>query len=150
LLLFTVVALTAFAADQLGKFFIVRYLQPGQSIQVLPNIFHLTYIENPGGAFGIMAYQTQLFIGLSILAICLLAVAIFYYAKREKRAIWSLAFLTAGILGNLVDRLRTGYVIDFLDFRIWPVFNPADIFIFVGAVSLFVMLASSRGTKREW
>ncbi|MDH7576465.1 MAG: signal peptidase II [Bacillota bacterium] len=147
---FTVVTLTAFALDQLGKFFVTRYLQPGESIQVLPYIFHLTYIENPGGAFGILAYQTRIFVALSICTIFLLTMAVFYYARREQGVSWSLAFLTAGILGNLADRLRTGYVIDFLDFRVWPVFNVADVFIFIGALSLFWKLAGYRGIKKEW
>ncbi len=146
---FVIVTLAAFAVDQLGKFFITRHLRPGESIEVLPRIFHLTYIKNPGGAFGILAYQTQIFVVLSIFAVLLLAVAVFY-CRQERKPGWSLAFLTAGVLGNLVDRLRTGYVIDFLDFRVWPVFNPADVFIFIGAVSLFWILVGFRGTKKEW
>lgn len=146
--LFFIVSLGALAVDQLGKLLVISHLKPGESLPVLPGIFNLTYVENPGGAFGILAYQTQIFVVLSILALFLIIVALFYFSKREQKAIRGLALLAGGVCGNLVDRLRRGYVVDFFDLRVWPVFNLADVFIFFGAVFLFVGLVRSRGTKK--
>lgn len=121
--------------DQLSKFILTKYLALNQSIPVINGVFHLTLIYNRGAAFGILRNQVPLFIVTSIFAVILIYFAI---KKNSRRKLYSLALclILAGALGNLADRLFFGYVIDFLDFRIWPVFNLADSAITIGAVLL--------------
>lgn len=121
--------------DQLSKFILTKYLAQNQSIPVINGVFHLTLIYNRGAAFGILRNQVPLFIVTSIFAVILIYFAI---KKNSHRKLYSLALclILAGALGNLADRLFFGYVIDFLDFRIWPVFNLADSAITIGAVLL--------------
>lgn len=134
-----------FALDQLTKIAVRRHLVPGESIPVWPGVFHLTYVQNPGAAFGILKYQTGFFIGVTILVV----VAILLYARRLGPNMgWvelALALELGGALGNLLDRLRFGYVVDFFDFRIWPVFNVADMAIVSGVGLLFLMLLKAEG-----
>jgi len=123
--------------DQLTKFLITRNLSYNQSIPVIKGIFHLTLIHNRGAAFGILKNQVPLFIITSIAAIAL----IYFNLKKigyKKFSIYSisLSLILAGALGNLIDRLLLGYVVDFLDLRIWPVFNVADSAITIGAILL--------------
>lgn len=119
--------------DQLSKFILTRCLAQNQSIPVIGGVFHLTLIHNRGAAFGILKNQVPLFVITSIFAVILIYLAI---RKNSHRKLYSLALclILAGALGNLIDRLFFGYVIDFLDFRIWPVFNLADSAITIGAV----------------
>ncbi|MDD4953789.1 MAG: signal peptidase II [Candidatus Omnitrophica bacterium] len=121
--------------DQLTKFLISKILSYGQSLPVIGGVFHLTLLGNRGAAFGILKNQTPFFIFASLLAISLI-----YFELRKKKHNISyeiaLGLICSGTLGNLIDRIRFGYVIDFLDFRIWPVFNIADSAISIGAVLL--------------
>ena len=121
--------------DQVSKFLVTKNLFLGQSIVVIKGIFHLSLVHNRGAAFGLLKNQVPLFVVTSIIAVFL----IFLELKKRKRVLIyevSLALVLAGALGNLIDRAIFGYVIDFLDFRIWPVFNIADSSISIGAVLL--------------
>lgn len=139
-------------ADQLSKWAIASSLRLHESIAVIPGVFHITYVQNPGAAFGLFAYQQPLFIAVAALMIGL---AIFYRKRiqQESRLFqWAVTIGIAGALGNLIDRVRTGYVVDFFDFRMFPVFNIADIAITTGVVlliwtTLFDASPSSRDTK---
>lgn len=128
--------LTGFAVlalDQAVKFVIYSRLSGGQSMKVIPNIFHITLVLNKGAAFGLLKDQRIFFIILSVSAIFFI---IAYIWKNNSRSIFllsSLGLLLGGATGNLIDRIRFGYVIDFLDFRVWPVFNVADSAITIGA-----------------
>ena len=102
--------------DRVTKLAVVSKMTEGESIPVFENIFHLTYVLNPGAAFGMLPHNRTFFLVIGILAVA---------------AIWTALFL-GGTLGNLWDRVQTGLVIDFFDFRVWPVFNVADIAICVG------------------
>lgn len=124
--------------DLLTKFLATKHLLLNQPLPVIKGVFYLTLIHNRGAAFGILKNQTALFIFTSLFAVLL----IYSSLKKNKTykkltlASVSLAFILGGALGNLIDRLWLGYVVDFLDFRIWPVFNVADSAITVGAVLL--------------
>lgn len=120
-------------ADQLSKFYITNFLKVGESFYLIKGIFHLTYVQNTGAAFGIFSGRQTLF---SILAFITIFIIIFSYRKIKSESFLinlGLAFILGGAIGNLLDRLTIGTVIDFLDFQIWPVFNLADSFICVGA-----------------
>lgn len=125
--------LIVFLSDQISKLLVRQWLQPNQSVPVLNNIFHLTYINNPGAAFGIFAYQTPLFIILTLAVIGIIIIAYKQFPVHNRLSLkLALALQLGGALGNLLDRIRFGYVVDFLDFRVWPVFNLADVAIVLG------------------
>ena len=148
--LYFLVVLANLAVDQFTKWLVVMHFVPGESVTVLPHLFLLTYVANPGGAFGILAYHTGNFVILGILLAVVVVAARCYLGKTGLLLNLALAFLTGGILGNLVDRLRTGYVIDFFDFRVWPVFNVADSFICIGtALLIYILMFPRRNRKGE-
>lgn len=143
------IALLTFLLDQGSKTLIQMMMYHGESIPIAPPIFYLTYILNPGAAFGLLAYQTPLFVAVTVL---LITVLLFSYNKlsRERYLLrYGLALILGGALGNLSDRLRYGFVVDFLDFRIWPVFNLADMAIVAGACFLVWELLKSEEKQQE-
>ena len=135
---------TVLFLDQLSKFYIQKSLVIGQLIPVLGDFFRITYLKNPGVAFGLFPGQRLFFIFITFAIIILL----FTYLRRVERAgIWlklSLSLILGGALGNLIDRLRMGEVIDFLDFGFgphrWPAFNLADSAISVGVGMLLIKI----------
>jgi signal peptidase II len=135
-LIYSVAALV-FLLDQVSKYLVRTTFQQGSSIPVIDNLFHITLVYNTGAAFGMLKAWPYLFVAVSILA-----VAIVNYILLKKRHVlrtWekaALCFIMAGTLGNLADRIRLGCVVDFIDLRVWPVFNVADSFITIGAVML--------------
>ena len=132
-----VTAVVVTVLDQLVKLIVRQHMELGESIPVIDQIFHLTYIRNPGAAFGILPHQDMFFLAIVVV----LFIAFFALRNRipEKPAYFPAAvgMLLGGALGNAIDRVRFSGVVDFLDFRIWPIFNVADIFICVG-VALIV------------
>lgn len=145
--MFYVVLLLTFILDQASKMFIMATMYRGQSIPVFEDIFHITFILNPGAAFGMLANRTVFFVVVTVLVIA--GVVIFQWKSGRKRGLlpWSLGLIAGGALGNLVDRVRFGEVVDFLDFRIWPVFNLADSAIVVGAGLLLIFLWKADNKK---
>jgi signal peptidase II len=131
--------------DQFTKGMIVNQMQPGESVPVISQIFHITYARNPGGAFGILAHKTEIFVMMAVLFIILVSILPIYFPGKNIKMSCALGILTGGVMGNLLDRLRTGYVVDFLDFMVWPIFNAADICIFTGAIFLFVFIMKKGG-----
>ena len=127
-----ILAAVILSLDQLTKFIITKNLMPHESMPVIKGIFHFTLVHNRGAAFGILKGQLFLFIFTSVIAIIL----IYRTLKNCHLNLYSisLGLILAGAIGNLIDRLLFGYVIDFLDFRIWPVFNIADASITIGAI----------------
>ena len=129
------VLLGVFFADRLTKLWAMERLAPRAGLPLLP-FFHLTYVENTGAAFGIGRSRNGFFVVLTLTllgALCFLR----RHWPREDRWLESGFLLVAGgALGNLYDRLAYGFVVDFLDFRVWPVFNVADSCVTVGACCL--------------
>ena len=125
------------ALDQFVKAKIISTMVPGESIPVLQNVFHITYVLNPGAAFGILPNQRIFFL---VAGGILLILAAYFYPKINRKDTLSkfgAIILVSGATANLIDRVQSGLVIDFLDFRVFPVFNIADIAIVVG---MFVMV----------
>jgi len=126
--------------DQITKFLINVNFKLNESLTLIKNIFHLKYIQNFGAGFGILQNQQWILIFVSLLVIGV----IFYYIDRikEKEILLQVlvGFVLGGTIGNLIDRLIYGFVIDFLDFRIWPVFNVADSFVTIGIIGLIIYL----------
>jgi signal peptidase II len=141
--LFLVLFIAAF--DQLAKYYVTSAMNLGESIPVIDGVFHFTYVLNPGAAFGIMKNQTAFFV---IIAVIVLAGSMYFFsslAGEARLARFGVILLAGGAAGNLIDRVKTGFVIDFFDFRVWPVFNIADLAIVIGAslIALALWLAPS-------
>ena len=131
-MIYLLVALAVVVLDQLTKLYVVAHFYVGESVPVIENIFHWTYILNPGAAFGMLEGSRWFFV-----LIALAVMTGIWYMRREiaENGPWctyGAALFGGGAVGNLIDRARQGLVIDFFDFRIWPVFNVADIAICVG------------------
>jgi len=121
--------------DQLSKFFAIKLLQLNTPVSLIKNFLYITLVHNRGAAFGILKNQLLLFVMISCFAILL----ILFHLKNKKNPFFfkvSLSLILAGAVGNLIDRLRFGYVIDFLDLRFWPVFNLADSALTIGVLLL--------------
>jgi signal peptidase II len=121
--------------DQLSKLLALNFLQLNTPLSLIKNFLYLTLVHNRGAAFGILKNQLLLFILISFFTILF----IFYQLKNKKSRFLSklsLSLILAGAIGNLIDRLRFGYVIDFLDLRFWPVFNLADSALTIGVIFL--------------
>jgi len=132
-----IIVISVLSLDQLTKFLILTNLKLHDSVPLVKGVLHLTLVNNRGAAFGILRNQVPLFILTSVFAIIMILLSL--KEKKQKGvslAGVSLGLILAGALGNLIDRLCLGYVVDFLDLRIWPVFNLADSAITVGAVLL--------------
>lgn len=127
------IGILVFIIDQLVKHLVVSTMHLGQSFPVIKGIFHITYVLNPGAAFGMLEHQRWFFIVVALAAV-LLGVAFYKKLQQESFLMRSGAgLLLGGAVGNLADRIQSGLVVDFLDFRVWPVFNIADIAICAGA-----------------
>lgn len=125
-------------------------MEAGGTIPVVKGLLHITYVKNTGAAFGMLRDMPALFTGISILAAFF--INIFYLSSKERLnsgEISGLCLVLAGTLGNLIDRLRLGYVVDFIDLRVWPVFNLADTCITVGAVILGAGVLFGHGVFRR-
>jgi len=131
--------------DQVTKAIAVTELASAVSVPVIGKIVSLTLVKNTGAAFGLFKYQTTVFIFISLVAI---AFTVFYLAKKKTNFYLVLALILGGAAGNLIDRLRLGYVVDFIDLHFWPVFNIADSCITIGAISLFVIILRGKGASR--
>jgi signal peptidase II len=132
--LFYIVTLLVFAFDSFIKHLVTSRLALGASTPIIKGIFHLTYVRNTGVAFGLFPDQ-RLFLVLIGLAVC--SAVIYFYAKAKKEEVifkFYLALILGGSLGNLYDRIFFGYVIDYLDIRVFPVFNFADVAINAGVL----------------
>jgi len=141
-----IITLTLFI-DQFTKLIVQKFMLEGESIEVLAPFFYLTFVRNSGAAFGLLAGQTFFLIMVTLL---LLVVAVLLYNKIVKSPPLFQAgagLILGGALGNLIDRLYSGTVTDFLDFRVWPVFNFADVGIVIGVGILIynIMRAEPRG-----
>jgi signal peptidase II len=148
-LLFGLVFLVALLLDQATKWIVRASLEPAETIPVVEDIFHLTFVRNTGAAFGLMPGRQSLFVLNS--AVVLLAVAIYlmWQRPRSRWLLTALALVSGGAMGNLVDRLVSGRVTDFFDFRVLPVFNVADSCIFVGAAMLILWILLGPEGKAE-
>lgn len=127
--------------DQIIKYFVSAYLQPVGSVSVIDNIFSLTYVENKGVAFGMFSDMRWIFVALTSI---LLAIIIFYmFKKRPKGKFFYVcaALIIGGGIGNLIDRIFYGYVIDYLSLSFFPpVCNFADYCITAGTIMLVIYL----------
>lgn len=143
------VALILLSVDQFSKYIIRQNVSLAESIPVIKRIFHITYVENTGIAFGLFPQGHFLFIAISFIII---SVIIFFERKKIIKSLKEkicLGLILGGASGNLIDRLRFGFVIDFLDFRIWPVFNLADSGVCIGGILMLFFILRKRPRKER-
>ena len=152
-----VIIVTVFL-DQLTKYLTVLHLKPIDTYPIIEDVFHLTYVENTGAAFGMMKDARWVFMITSTLAIIgILGYMIYrYYVKKEKLH-WaealSLSLIVGGGIGNMIDRTMLGYVVDMIDCRFinFAVFNVADSFVCIGAglMILYLIVLTVKEIKAE-
>ena len=138
--------------DQLTKYMVRNLMNPFRSLPIVPGFFDLVYVLNRGGAFGLWSSLPSLLRGIIFISFSFVAVLVllFIYWKSDRAHMtrFGIAFLLGGAMGNLLDRLRCGMVIDFLDFYLgsyhWPAFNVADISICIGLELVFFDLLKKR------
>ncbi|MFH1857183.1 MAG: signal peptidase II [Candidatus Omnitrophota bacterium] len=150
-MLFLYIAAAIFFLDRISKTVLIKNLFPDESIAVIDKVFSITYVKNTGSAFGLFPNATGFFILISIIAIAVITVLLIRLKKEDFLIKLALALVMGGAAGNLFDRLMFGYVIDFLDFKIWPVFNLADSLITVGCGLLFfkIFIPGRRNHDKE-
>lgn len=147
------------AIDQISKIYIHTNFELGDTVSVIENYFNITYVRNTGAAFGIFSDSQQTFRHIFFLSIPVVAVAVivfFIYGlpEDELAQIISLSLISGGAIGNYIDRIQYGYVIDFLDVHIkniysWPVFNIADSAIVIGVTVLSVLMIMEYFEERK-
>jgi signal peptidase II len=145
------VAVAVVIVDQLTKALISGYMQVGESLPIIPGILHITHVQNAGAAFGMMQNRRPLFLIAAFVIISV--IAIFYRRIKEEGIlpVTAVGLLLGGAIGNLIDRVMAGTVTDFIDFRIWPVFNIADCAIVIGVIALgyFAIRSSNNESNKE-
>ncbi|MBU0960162.1 MAG: signal peptidase II [Proteobacteria bacterium] len=146
------------ALDQLTKIWVVNGFQLYEIREIIPGLFNLTYLTNKGAAFGFLAGVTadwRHYFFLGLVAVALVLLSVFYVRLRKEHPFYgpALALIAGGAIGNAIDRIRLGAVVDFLDFYVaghhWPAFNVADSAITVGvAIFLVANILEERQKKR--
>jgi len=152
-LLFIGLALIILLLDQVSKWMVVTHIEAHQTLSVIPGFFSLVLVKNRGMAFGIFSQTRSGFYYYFLLSTTIGAIGVilfsFFWIKSSKKWLTvGLSLILGGAVGNLVDRLRLGYVIDFLDFFLkgyhWPAFNVADSAVTVGTFWLLLNIIQGR------
>ena len=143
-LLYCLFVMGIVAADQVTKLLVLEHIPLYSEVEAIPGLFHLTYVQNTGAAFSAMEGMRWLFVAL--FAALTVLVLVEYFKKRMPFSSferWCIAAIYGGGLGNVIDRVRLGYVVDMIevDFINFPVFNVADCFITCGCILLILHLA---------
>ncbi len=151
-----VLILVGVGLDQLSKWLVVSNMELHESIEIIPGVLRFTYIQNDGAAFGSLDDARWVFMILSTVAIVGILVYMFWRKPENKLMLAALSLVVSGGIGNMIDRVALGYVIDFIDFCAFPeiwmwVFNIADSFVCIGAgmLMLWLILDMIREAKEE-
>ena len=157
--MFLGIALTVFILDQVSKLIVIASLESHQTLPVIPGFFNIVVVKNKGMAFGVFNQISSTLFYYLLLSVTVIAVAavIFFFFTLKKNQGWmasGLSLILGGAMGNLADRIRLGYVIDFLDFVVknyhWPAFNMADSAVTVGAFCIVIeMMMGKNPQERE-
>lgn len=134
--MFIAVFLVGLVLDQLSKWFVHTHMLYQQSIPIIKNIFHLTYTRNTGAAWSMLSGHSWLFIILAVFVVGVILYVVRQIPKEDRLLRGTLGAFAAGALGNMIDRVARGWVVDFFDFRIFPVFNIADCLIVISVILL--------------
>lgn len=144
--MFFLISAVVVIIDQLSKYYMVQFLSSGIVYPIIGNILELTFVKNKGAAFGILQNQTVLFVIITIMV----SIALIYLLITVPGQFiikLSLSMILGGAIGNLIDRIRLGYVVDFIHITHWPVFNIADMCIVFGSVILAIYVFFNEKSK---
>jgi len=142
---FFIISIIIFSIDRVLKLLIFRSFTQGSSFPVLKNILHITPVYNSGIAFGLFKdFNTSILVAISLFTALFIIYIIFVKKPRSRLLVSALSLIMAGAAGNLIDRITYGYVLDFIDLRVWPVFNIADSAITIGAIMILIYIFNTR------
>lgn len=147
-----ILAVALVVIDQLTKLYAINVIKPQGTITVIDNFYYFTYVENRGAAFGIFQNQQYAFIAVTLIIFAIFAYVLWKYKIEGKLFLAAVVLIFGGGVGNLIDRIFRGYVVDFLQFSFFsPVCNLADYFITVGAVLMIisVLFCNKNIAKKE-
>jgi len=138
-MIISVISLAVIVIDQICKRLIVHFLEPGQSYYLIKHYLYLTHVQNTGAGFGLFQGYQGLLIWFSFIVLGLI---VYYLPDIPNKRKWNvlIGLLIGGAVGNLIDRVAYGFVIDFIDIRIWPVFNIADSVVSISIILIIVYL----------
>ena len=143
----------AVALDQLTKWWVLQTMALGESVPVLGAFFRLTYIHNPGAVFGLRLGNPSLHLALAFVALIVVGGLLWRLSSEDRRTAIGLSLVLGGAIGNIIDRVRYGVVIDFLDFGIgaarWWVFNLADACVSAGTILLIFTLGIAPTSRKN-
>ena len=153
-IIYGLIFIVSLAIDQITKYIAVSTLQGNPSIHVIGDFLRFTYVENRGAAFGILQNQRTFFIISTVVLVVFILAMLVFNKKITNFTRISLVLILSGAIGNFIDRLRLGYVIDFIDVRFgsfydFPVFNIADSCIVVGTALLIILILFNKFEKSE-
>ena len=154
MLVFFLVTAGVILLDQVTKILALQYLAPVGSFPLWKNVLHLTYVENTGAAFGMLKDHRWVFLVISTVALGGMIAYMFWNKTRHPLETTAVAFIVGGGIGNMIDRLARGFVVDFVDVKCIPfwkyIFNVADIFVCVGCglFILYILLFETKGQKK--
>lgn len=152
-MLYLIAIIASIALDQAVKFWTVANLGLWESKPLIPGVIELFYVQNTGGGFSILADHTWLLVVMTTLLMGVIAWMIFKKTFSHPLAMWTLTMILGGGLGNLIDRVRLGYVVDMFNFQFmeYPVFNVADILVVCGTIGFaaYYLLLHDKLTKKE-
>lgn len=138
--------------DQVTKYLAKTYLKSKGSVPLIQNVFHFTYVENRGAAFGVLQNQRWFFIALTV--VVSVVIAYYLFTRKQESVVFTIALsmILGGAIGNLIDRLWLGYVVDMLHFILidYPVFNIADSCVVIGTILLaYYVLFTTNKKERQ-
>ena len=155
MLVFFLITAGVILLDQITKILALQHLAPVGSLPLWENVLHLTYVENTGAAFGMLKDHRWVFLVISTVALSGMIVYMFLNKTKHPLETTAVAFIVGGGIGNMIDRLTRGFVVDFVDVKCIPhwnyIFNVADIFVCVGCglFILYVLLFEAKSKKAE-
>lgn len=150
MIIYYIIALAIIALDQFTKYLVKTNMELGESIPLIPDVFHLTSHRNMGAAFGILQNQRIFFILITIAVVIGIVIAMKRIGHTQPRTALALSLVLGGAIGNFIDRASTGQVVDFLHFILinFPIFNVADMAITIGVgLMLLDMLLDSKRAR---
>ncbi|NLJ75407.1 MAG: signal peptidase II [Firmicutes bacterium] len=143
---YILVAFLILISDRISKWIVMQQMVEGQSIPLIPPVLYLTYVRNTGAAFGLFRGRALFLSVLAVIGVVFVLTRWNHIAAKSSIVKWGVTIALGGALGNLIDRLRWGAVVDFVDLPLWPIFNVADLAIVGGVALLFWEVLFSEGS----
>ena len=147
-----IISVVSVIADQLSKYLVVHFLKPIKTIPIISGLLDFTYVENYGAAYGSFQNKKIFLIGITAVLIAVLIYLVVSKKIEGKTLIYSFSLIIGGGIGNLIDRIRIGYVVDFIDVNplfSFPVFNVADCCVVIGAAIFIIYVLFFDNKKKE-